>query len=591
MRSIRTRLAITFGLLMLTAMAALGTMLIRTESARFRRDVDDRLLAEARLAAEAVAPEVRGGSLESMQALTGRLAAVAGARMTVIAPDGTVLGDSDLDPRTMENHAGRPEVQQALAGGSGASTRRSASEDVDFRYVAVVIRDRGEVLGVCRLATTTEAIEANLRRIAGTVVLAAAGSAVAGLAAATLLAGAITRPLLRLRDAVRGLTDHGFEPPPAPVSTPGGGGSEVEDLAAAFDTMSDRLNATFVSLSEERSRLQALLASSTDLLLVLDKFGIIRYLNPAAERQIGAAVGRSLLEATRSHELNDLVRALPRAQDTDYGAPAARQSSTLSLDGGEHWLLATVSPVRGGGGWATLVILHDVTEVRRAEVARRDFVANVSHELRTPLAGIKAIVETLQDGAMDDPPAAADFLTRVDAEVDRLVQLVEELLQLARIESGTELTLGEVSVEYLLNAAAERFRPMAERNNIALTLDVAANLPALQADERRLGQAVGNLIHNALKFTPAGGAVRVRAEAGSGAVRVEVTDTGEGILPDDLPRIFERFYMADRARSSRGAGLGLAIVKHVTRAHGGNVDVVSTPGEGATFTITLPVAG
>jgi two-component system phosphate regulon sensor histidine kinase PhoR len=251
---------------------------------------------------------------------------------------------------------------------------------------------------------------------------------------------------------------------------------------------------------------------------------------------------------------------------------------------------ATIAPIHGGGEWALVLSLADITEVRLAETTRRDFVANVPHELRTPLAGIKAVVETLRDGALHDPAAADEFLGRVDAEVDRLVHLVEELLQLSRIESGAApLHLAEVSPRTLLAACVDRFRHTAERAGVRLTLDTAEGLPMVRADAERLGQAVGNLIHNAIKFTPPGGSVTVSGSRMDGLVHLSVTDTGRGIDAADLPRIFERFYVADRARSGRGTGLGLAIVKHVVRAHGGTVEARSTPGHGSTFRISLPV--
>jgi two-component system phosphate regulon sensor histidine kinase PhoR len=294
---------------------------------------------------------------------------------------------------------------------------------------------------------------------------------------------------------------------------------------------------------------------------------------------LGEAAGRPFVEAARNHELSEVVRAaLARDQ---------RVTAVVHLDRRDTWVQATASPIAGGGGWTTLLLLHDITEVRRAETVRRDFVANVSHELRTPLAGIKAVVETLRDGALHDPPAATAFLKLVDAEVDRLVQLVEELLQLARIESGAELDMAEVAPEAVLAACVQRFEHMAARAEVALTLDVPDGLPRVRADSARLGQAVGNLVHNALKFTPPGGSVAVVAAQDDGALHISVSDTGSGIDPVDLPRIFERFYVADPGRT-RGTGLGLAIVKHVIRAHGGTVDARSTPGTGSTFTITLP---
>jgi two-component system phosphate regulon sensor histidine kinase PhoR len=360
----------------------------------------------------------------------------------------------------------------------------------------------------------------------------------------------------------------------------GGGGAEVRDLAAGFNDMAAQLRETVDALASEHSRLEALLAAGADGLLALDRIGVVCYLNPAAEALFGRGEGRSIAEAARNHELTMVVRKALAEQRSER--------AVVRLEPRDLWLQAIASPIQGGGDWALLLILHDITEVRRAETTRRDFVANVSHELRTPLAGIKAVVETLRDGAIDDPDTAAEFLLRVDEEVDRLVHLVEELLQLARIESGTApMVMTDVPPRDLLVACVGRFQHQAERAGVTLDLNVP-DLPQIHADPDRLGQAVGNLVHNAIKFTAPGGTVSIEATARFGVIEIRVSDTGSGIDPADLPRIFERFYVADRARSRRGTGLGLAIVKHVVRAHGGNITVESRLGAGSTFTITLP---
>ena len=581
MRSLRFRIAILYAGLIVLAMAALGLVLVRTDERRFRRSLDERLLTEALLVAEAVSPVLRtGGDVETVDALAKRLGAQAGARVTIIAPDGAVLGDSENDPRRLDNHRDRPEVVAALASGAGRSTRRSDTEGRDFRYVSVPVRDPGTstLLGVARVSMPVSAINADLRRIGLSVAVAAAGAAVGAAALAVLIAGAVTRPLDRLRSAVRALAAGAFHQRVA-----AGGGAEVSDLATAFNEMAERLRETVSTLAQHRSRLEALLAASADAIIALDEDGAVRYLNPAAEALFGAASGRPFVEVARDHELHALVRGVL--------AGGQRATATVHRHGSDAWFQATASPITGGGGWAALIILQDVSEIRRAETARRDFVANVSHELRTPLAGIKAVVETLRDGALHDSAAAEEFLGRVESEVDRLVQLVEELLHLSRIESGTApMVMAEVAPRELLTGCVERFRHMAERAGVMLTLEAGDALPLIRADRERLGQAVGNLIHNAIKFTPPGGRVTVRAEQVGPDLRITVADTGSGIDAVDLPRIFERFYVADRARSGRGTGLGLAIVKHVVRAHGGTVTASSSPGRGSTFTITLPLA-
>jgi two-component system phosphate regulon sensor histidine kinase PhoR len=261
----------------------------------------------------------------------------------------------------------------------------------------------------------------------------------------------------------------------------------------------------------------------------------------------------------------------------------------IYIDHRDAWVQATASTIAGGGDWAVLLVLHDITEVRRAETTRRDFVANVSHELRTPLAGIKAVVETLRDGALDDTETAYAFLGQVDGEVDRLVQLVEELLQLARIESGAAVEMTPVDLRLIVVGCLDRFSPQAERAGVVLRMRAAESLPQIEANGAQLGQAIGNLVHNAIKFTPSGGAVTVSARTEGTDIRIAVSDTGDGIDAADLPRIFERFYIGDRARSGRGTGLGLAIVKHVALVHHGSVEAKSARGQGSTFTISLPM--
>jgi two-component system phosphate regulon sensor histidine kinase PhoR len=406
---------------------------------------------------------------------------------------------------------------------------------------------------------------------------------VTSLLLAWTVAREITRPLARLRAAfdegANGASPHGTA-----ISR-----REMEDLAVTVDDMTGSLRQRMEALEQARSRLEALLASSQDAIAALDAQGSVRYLNPAAIALYGSVEGRSFAEVARDPEVTRLLRSvLPgRATSADGGSG---NTAVIHIDHRDAWVQVTASAIAGGGDWAVLLVLHDITEVRRAETTRRDFVANVSHELRTPLAGIKAVVETLRDGAFEDKEAAEQFLGQVESEVDRLVQLVEELLQLARIESATEIEMQAVDLHEILVACLDRYTPQAERAGVTLELDDAARLPAIQGNAAQLGQAFGNLVHNAIKFTPPGGSVTVSAAASDGTIRVAVSDTGAGIDPVYLPRIFERFYVGDRARSARGTGLGLAIVKHVVLAHGGTVQAQSILDRGSTFTVTLPVS-
>lgn len=578
MRTLRVRIAASYVVLIVTAMVALGASLLVAETRRFRAELDNRLLAEARLVADAVAgPLSVHPGVEALDAIADRLGQEGGVRVTLIGVGGTVLGDSLEDPRVMENHGARPEFVEALATGSGRDTRASATDGIAYRYVAAPIRSGGVLIGVARVSMTEDAINAEQRRSALNVLGATAAAAFAAGVLAVIIAGAVTQPLDRLRVAAAAFASGKLDQH-VPVSGP----VETVDLALAFNEMVDRLRETVATVTEERSRWQALLAASADALVAIDHAGTVRYLNPAAEQLYGSAAGRPFFEVARNHELVALVHDAVRRHE--------RVSAQVTPGAPGRWFQAIVSPTTVGDEQWTMVVLHDITDVRLADTVRRDFVANVSHELRTPLAAIKAVVETLRDGAINDPPAAEQFLNLVDEEVDRLVHLVEELLQLSRIESGKEMEFVDARPHDVLQSAVDRFVYTAERAGVTVTLDAPESLPVIHADVARLGQATGNLIHNAIKFTPPGGHVEVSARQQNGHLRIAVSDTGAGINPDDLPRIFERFYVGDRARSGRGTGLGLAIVKHVALAHGGSVDARSTLGRGSTFTIDIPIA-
>lgn len=268
----------------------------------------------------------------------------------------------------------------------------------------------------------------------------------------------------------------------------------------------------------------------------------------------------------------------------------AEQSATVEMPTGQY-VRIIVTPLLKHSRSGYLVLLQDLTQVRRLQTVRQDFVSNVSHELRTPLASLHALVETLRDGAIDDPPAAARFLDRMEVELDALTQMVEELLELSRIESGhLPLQMKPVPVRDVVMPAVDRLRAQAERNNVTLDIQIADDLPPALADLPRMHQVVTNIVHNAIKFSPGGGDVVIRAEAKPSCVEVTVRDTGIGISREELPRVFERFYKTDRSRALGGTGLGLAIAKHIVQAHGGRIWAESVEGKGSLFGFTLLLA-
>ena len=353
--------------------------------------------------------------------------------------------------------------------------------------------------------------------------------------------------------------------------------SSVHALASAFEL---RLS----SLDAERTRLEATLTQMTDGVLIADSQGRIQMTNPAAEKLFGegeALVGKSVSIALRHHQLIETWRKCQQSGEV--------QSDSVELPATRKFLQLIAIPDQHAGG--AILLVQDLTRIRRLETVRRDFISNVSHELRTPLASLKALTETLQDGALEDPTAAHRFLGRIQTEVDALTQMATELLELSRIESGqVPLELKLLSPAKLLSSAADRMKMQADRAGLTLQVDCPADLPLIRADLPRLEQVLVNLIHNAVKFTPPGGEITLMAAPIDQSVCFSVRDTGLGIPTDDLPRIFERFYRVDRSRTGGGTGLGLSIAKHIVEAHGGKIWAESREGEGSTFYFTIPTS-
>jgi len=358
---------------------------------------------------------------------------------------------------------------------------------------------------------------------------------------------------------------------------------QIEDLSNAVRAYSDGLNLQISTLDAERARLATVLEQMTDGVLIADSQGYVQFTNPAVERlfDTSSPVGRTVAEVIRHHQL---VEAWRRCQQS-----GGLQTESAEIPSRRQFLQLIVIPDQHGGG--SLLLVQDLTRVRRLETVRRDFISNVSHELRTPLASLRALTETLQDGALDDPQAAHRFIARIQTEVDALSQMAAELLELTRIESGqVPLEFTTIAPKTLIESAVDRMHAQADRSGLTLQIDVAPSLPDVRADIRRLEQVLVNLIHNSVKFTSPGGSILLFATEDSRFIRFAVRDTGVGIPADDLLRIFERFFRVDRSRSGGGTGLGLSIARHIVEAHGGRIWAESEEGRGSTFYFTIPIA-
>lgn len=366
-------------------------------------------------------------------------------------------------------------------------------------------------------------------------------------------------------------------------------GAGTAELARVFNDAAVLLDIRLRAIRQSHAQLRAVLSAMTDGVVIVDEEEAVALMNPAAGSLLGVeavnAPGRSLPDALRDHEL---VAACQRARELDD----TLSESVVAVGPHGRSVQVVASPIRQGDMRHIVLVLHDLTEARATAAARRDFVANVSHELRTPVTSLRALVDSLQAGAAEDPELRSDFLRRIDGEIDRLAAMTAELLDLAAAEAGRlSRQFERVNLGDLVRQSAERLRPQAERGGVMLDIDSPGAVLSVSADPEQTDRMVVNLLHNAIKFTPPGGRVRVSVQAENGDAVVRVQDSGVGIEPEDLPRVFERFYKADPSRAGEGAGLGLAIAKHTALSHGGRIWAESDgPNRGSVFFVALPVA-
>jgi two-component system phosphate regulon sensor histidine kinase PhoR len=594
-RAVRRRLGLAARLtILLGVVAGLGVLVMgvyvsRALEAQAVGRLRSALASQADLLRDTFAALLAGSPDEPvLQARARHYAQILGARVTVIAGDGTVVAESDLESvREMENHGGRPEVRQALAGLVGSDIRRSATLGRDLLYVAVPLERQGQSRAVLRLALPIRDVDetrALVRRtIAGGAILAIGVAVVVGL----FLSRRVTRPLRRMEDVARRMAEGDLA-----QSVPVPGSDEIAELGVALNRTAVALREKIERLGDEQAKVRTILDGMTEGVVALDDRGRLLLLNPSARVMFGvengASEGRSFVEVIRQKGLLDLIEEVrasgaPARHELELGPPVNR---VVAARGAPLGL--------GPGSGGVLLVLHDVTELRRLERVRSEFVANVSHELRTPLTCIKGYLETLLDGALDDRTHARRFLEIAGTHAERLDRLIDDLLELSNIESGrvtfvpVRLDLGDV-----VAGVAAMFERRTAQSHQTLERAVPPGL-VVHADRDRLVQILVNLVDNAVKFTPESGRIGIEAGPGpDGRVEIRVRDTGIGIPSTDLPRITERFYRVDKDRSREvgGTGLGLAIVKHLVQAHGGELRIDSVLGQGTTVTFTLPAGG
>jgi two-component system phosphate regulon sensor histidine kinase PhoR len=540
-------------------------------------------IAQARPPHLTAIPPTNPEEISALQKWTSEMAA-SGARVTIITSDGLVLADSQSDPRTMENHAGRPEIRDALAKGEGQSTRHSVTINRDLRYYAVKQTVGAGSPVVLRFAiplATVQELLGSFRRslwFASFIILLLAG------AASLLVSLGLSARIERLEEFSRRVAEGDFRPLPGD-----GSGDALEKLGASLNRTASRLDQTIRTLTEERNLSSAILGSMVEGVAVVNGAERLVFANHSfaeiLELHALPQSGSALVEVVRQTEMIEAVRKVLA------GEPRV-ESEIVTGTVRQHFFAATVAAVRAGETSGAVVVLHDITELRKLERVRRDFVANVSHEFRTPLTAIQGFAETLLAGAMNDPQNRERFLGIIVEHSRRLARLTEDLLMLSKMDADRlELEIRRVSVAQLIESCIETSRHRAAEKEIAISVKPFNGVPDVAGDRRRLAEVLQNLLDNATQYTLARGQIAVSAKTHDAEVVFTVADTGIGIPKADQPRIFERFYRVDAARSREagGTGLGLSIAKHIVEVHGGRIWVESEVGRGSRFHFSVPV--
>lgn len=525
-------------------------------------------------------------SPEAIDATADQIGKDLNVRATIIGLDGKVLGDSSFTLKELgqlENHLNRPEVQEARKKGSGISHRYSSSVREGMSYAAVPF-GRPKSQGFLRISVALSEISMISSRLEKLLWVSIIFSLVLFLGVSFLASVIITKPIERISRVAQDIAGGDFSKKALVESH-----DEIADLAKAIDFMSQEISRRIDEVTAAKGRLEAVFLSMTEGVMVVSGDGRIVLMNETLKKILRVEhepAGRRPLEVIRNVEVQDIVeRVLQKSEGTE-----TREMTFLLPE--EKVLRVHAAPVRAENATeGAVLVFHDITDLRRLETIRKDFVANVSHELRTPVASIKGYAETLLEGAIEDKVHNREFLKIIYTESDRLAKLVDDLLELARLESGkSTLSFKACRIKDIFDWVIAGLSKQAQERSIGIEARIPANLSPVRADESAVAQIFLNLIQNALKYNKPNGSITVSAREKGDMVEVSVSDTGIGIPPEDLSRVFERFYRVDKARSRElgGTGLGLSIVKHIVQAHGGEVSVESELGQGSTFRFSIP---
>jgi two-component system, OmpR family, phosphate regulon sensor histidine kinase PhoR len=579
--SFRLKLFLAAVLVAAAALAVAGVLFAESMRSRTNERIERTLVADARVGAELLsrAPDLTAANLEEEAV---RLGGLIGSRVTLIGADGRVLADSMETPSgiaTMENHGTRPEVVGARQAGLGRSQRHSATLGIDMLYVAV--ETSHPAVAFVRVALPLTDVKQQLQGVVNLTLVAMAVALAVSAGIAWVHSGRIGRRLESIAQLAARYRRGDLSTPRLDF-----GDDELGEVARVLDDSARELASRLEELSSDRARTDAMLAGMIEGVIVVDPKGRLQLVNDAANRMLKLSeigLGRHYVETIRHPVVAELLAA----------ALAGNQPQSLELSpprDPSRTLTARAAPVKSGGSLGAVLVLHDISDLRRADRIRRDFVANISHELRTPLTAIRGYVEALGEGDAT-PEESRRFLEIITRHTQRMERLVTDLLRLARLDAGQEtLDLAACDMRRLIQAVLADFAPTLETRAVQVAVRVAPSAESVRADGPKLQDALRNLVANAVTYAPEGSTIRVEADSADGKVMLSVSDEGPGIPEPDLARVFERFYRVDksRARDPGGTGLGLAIVKHLVELHQGEVQAMNRREGGARFVLTLP---
>jgi two-component system phosphate regulon sensor histidine kinase PhoR len=577
------KISLPYLILLLAVLTGITFFLSNYFQTILEANVTNNLAEQAQLYANLAAPEVSTGTPYSdLAEIINSVSTSSMNHITIILPDGQVIADNEASPASLENYSTHAEVMTALQGKTGTAIRAAGKNGSRLLYVTAPVYSSGKIIAVSQIAISLDTSDSYIQHLR--IVLGISSAIIILIVLLVILLYSIRKnnPLSMLLETVEGIS----QGKPRNIRLIQRN-DEIGTLANTFFDLTDQLNRQISDLKNERMKLAAILTNMSDGAILVNLGGVVTLINPAARHMFKyyddlASAPRTLIEVVRAHEI---VNIWNLCQQNNL-----QQSVAFETPVDREYLQVIGTRLNPTLPEFTLLLFQNLTTQRKLETVRRDFVSNVSHELRTPLASLKALTETLQEGALNDPPAAQRFLTQMDDEIDNLTQMVQELLELSRIESGKVPLLKQlITPQEVINPAVHRMELQAQRSNLSLTVDCSLDLPKIEVDSSRLQEVLVNLIHNAIKFTLPGGSIVVSAEAREETIVFSVKDTGIGIPSDDLSRIFERFYKADRARSGGGTGLGLSICRHLVEAHDGKIWAQSRPGKGSIFSFSIPI--